>query len=69
MTIAGEGRFPNWDQVKSLARKASIAKGDISTIYDEVEAAVSHWPEKAHQAGIPENICNRITASFRDCAF
>ncbi|NQT58654.1 MAG: type II toxin-antitoxin system HipA family toxin [Bacteroidetes bacterium] len=68
MTIAGEGRFPTWDQVKSLAHKASIAKGDITSIYDEVEAAVSHWPDKAQQASIPENIFDRITASFRDCA-
>jgi len=67
MTIAGEGKFPSWDQVKSLARKASIAKGDISTIYDEVEAAVSHWPEKAHQAGIPDDHSDQIAASLRNC--
>jgi len=68
MTIAGEGRFPNWDQVKSLASKASIAKSDISTIYDEVEAAVFHWPEKAHQAGIPDDHSDQIAASLQTCA-
>jgi serine/threonine-protein kinase HipA len=65
MTIAGEGRSPNWDQVKSLARKASISKGDIASIFDEVEAAVSKWPDTAQKAGIPEKIFNQITASMR----
>ena len=65
MTIAGEGKSPNWDQVKSLAQKASISKGDIASIFDEVETAVLQWPDKAQMAGIPEKIFDQITASMR----
>jgi len=52
MTVNGKSDGITLADFEAVARTGSMKRGRAQTIYDEVHAAVSRWPEFAEEAGI-----------------
>jgi serine/threonine-protein kinase HipA len=53
------------DDLRAVARGASLKRGRIDELLDEVVAAVSRWPEFAHDAQVTPGWIDAIAATHR----
>ena len=53
------------DDFDACARTAAMKRGRATEILRQVQGAVSHWPEYAAQAGVPEETTRRIGSTQR----
>ncbi len=60
MAIAGEGREPGRKEIAAVAALASIPKGAVSAVWEQVMQAVRSWATFAHEAGVPGPEARRI---------
>jgi len=60
MTLAGEGKSPNRSHMEQLADRADISQKDADQIFDEVQSAITNWPDHAAKAGVSKTNINRI---------
>lgn len=60
LTVAGEGRHPDAEDLARLAAGAGISRRAARAILDEVRAAVNHWPAHADRSGVPVDLRQRI---------
>ena len=65
MSINGKRDGFVFDDLEACARTASIARGRISAIFDEVSDAVTRWPAFAEAAGVGSAWSGQIGASLR----
>jgi len=65
MSVNGKREDRTVADLEAVARAASMKRGRARTIYDEVCAAVSRWPEFAAQAGIEEARAGRVQRALR----
>ena len=54
LAVSGEGRNPGHKHILEVAVRASIAKADAETIFEEVRAAVEKWPSHAERAEVSD---------------
>ena len=60
LAIAGEGRNPGRDHIMEVAKDASIPKAEADAIFEEVQSAISKWPEYASAAALSERRTSEI---------
>ncbi len=65
MSINGKRDNFTQEDLIQLAATAGIKKRTAVSILQEVDAAVSGWPEHATDAGIQPSVANRIAQTFR----
>jgi len=65
MTINGKSDNFVLDDFKACARAVSLGRGRYKVMMEEVENAVSKWPEFADAAGVLPEHCDKIKAAFR----
>jgi serine/threonine-protein kinase HipA len=66
MTLAGEGRNPGRPHMLRLTEQADVSKREAVAILGEVQAAVTHWPDYAAQAGVSMVVSQQIARSLPD---
>jgi serine/threonine-protein kinase HipA len=54
LAIAGEGKNPGHKHILQVAQRASIAKGDAQSVYQQVLDAVDKWPSFAELAELSQ---------------
>ncbi|MDP6635305.1 MAG: type II toxin-antitoxin system HipA family toxin [Phycisphaerae bacterium] len=64
MTLAGEGKNPTRSHMDQLARQADISQKEADQIFDQVQSAVDHWPDRAAQANVSQTNISRIAESM-----
>jgi serine/threonine-protein kinase HipA len=65
MTLNGKRDGFTPADFKACAKAASLKKGVVTAILDEVRAAVKRWPEFAAEAGVPAGTAKKIQAAHR----
>jgi serine/threonine-protein kinase HipA len=60
MMVMGEGRDPGVEQLRALAKKQGVKRGE--EIIDEVRAAVARWPGFADAAGVSKKSAKMIAS-------
>ena len=65
MTMNGKREDFTLEDFKACARAASMKRGRAETIVAEVQHTVANWPSFAEQAGVPEDVQDRIRRSLR----
>lgn len=56
------------EDFRQCGKSASMKRGRAEQIVEQVENAISRWPEFASQAGIPHDWAERIQSTFRPMA-
>ena len=69
MTVAGEGRTPEYRHVVELAGRYGVAEKELEMMLDEVAAAVERWPEFALVAGVRGTVSARISRRLAGVRF
>jgi serine/threonine-protein kinase HipA len=64
MTIAGEGKSPTMDHIQTLAHQAGISHREEAEIMEQVQTAVTRWPQWADKAGVTGRRAKAIAATF-----
>lgn len=64
MTMNGKRKHFTLEDFKACAKVASMKRGRAATILAEVQATVSKWKRFAEQAGVPEDMCDRIQTTL-----
>lgn len=65
MSINGKRDGFDFADLVACAKTASISRGHVGRIFDEVRAAVSRWPSFADAAGVDERWRDQIGATLR----
>ena len=65
MSINGKRDGFDFADLESCAKTASISRGHVGRIFDEVRAAVNRWPSFADAAGVDERWRDQIGATLR----
>ena len=65
MSINGKRDGFDFADLEACAKTASISRGHVGRIFDEVRAAVSRWPSFADAAGVDERWRDQIGATLR----
>ncbi|MCB9911243.1 MAG: type II toxin-antitoxin system HipA family toxin [Planctomycetes bacterium] len=65
MTVNGKRDGFTLEDFEACAKSALMKRGRAATLLEEVQGAVTRWPEFASQAGIPESVVERIQATHR----
>ena len=64
MTIAGDGKSPAMGHIQTLAQQAGISHREGAEIMEQVQTAISRWPQWADQAGVTRRRAKAIAATF-----
>ena len=64
MTIAGEGKSPATGHIHALAQQAELSRREEAEITEQVQAAITRWPQWADQAGVTRRRAKAIAATF-----
>lgn len=65
MSIAGKRDDFTLDDFREVGRLASMKRGAVESILEEVTESVSAWPELAADAGVEKNMIARIAETHR----
>ena len=65
MTINGKRDEFSRPDMRAAGRIAGLKQGRADALLDEVTAAVRRWPEFAAEAGVPDEIADRIRRAHR----
>ncbi len=65
MTINGKRANFTLDDLRVCARTASIKRGRVETIYEEVRHAVQRWPDFAAKAGVSAKWADEIAGNLQ----
>ena len=65
MSMNGKRDDFTLEDFKACAKTASMKRGRAQTIVNEVLETVSHWPDYAEEAGIPETLRDHIQSNLR----
>lgn len=60
MAVAGEGRDPGRKEIAAVAALASIPKGTVAAVWEQVTQAVQSWAVFADEAGVPGQEARRV---------
>jgi serine/threonine-protein kinase HipA len=65
LAVAGEGRNPSRKHIMTVAKQASIPDGEADAIFEQVQSAVSRWPDYAKAAGLSEGRASEIDRTLK----
>lgn len=66
MTIQGKRNDFTRDDLRSVGRLVGIAEGRTASLFEELRAALTEWPQFAERAGVPEEASTAIAGAHRN---
>jgi serine/threonine-protein kinase HipA len=64
MPVAGKNRALSKDWIIAVGSNVGLPKGQIKAILDQIEEAVSQWPDFGRKAGLIAERIHEVSGSF-----